>query len=93
MRILLALGLVALLPGTAAAQTAPAIQRPAIRAAAPIKPICQDTRPRQAQSPAPARIHPMTQEPNANEYLAVLRTERGCSKPVIVREDIGVRRR
>lgn len=88
MRILMALAVVALLSATVTAQTAPVT-----RVAAPIKPLCQNTQRWFAQSPTVARVHPMTQEPNASEFLAVLRTERGCSKPVIVREDIGTQRR
>ncbi|MFM9829827.1 MAG: hypothetical protein ACKVOB_13985 [Sphingomonas sp.] len=88
MRSVFTMTIFALLPAAALAQTAPVT-----KAAAPIKPICQDAQLHTAQSGVSVRPHRMTQEPNANEYLSVLRTEGGCTKPVVVRDDIGTQRR
>ena len=69
------------LPITAAAQPA---QRHASNR------ICQNTTAHQAAAAdRTARFRRLGDLPPANEVLAVLRTEDGCSKPVIVRYGIG----
>ena len=63
-------------------------------ATAPAKPICQDTRMSFAdRQPARLTVHPLTAEPPAKVILGVLRTVDGCSRPVVVREDVGAPRR
>lgn len=58
-----------------------------------LKPLCQDTQTRTIATKRNRGIHPLTQEPNADAVLTVLRSENGCSRPVKVREDIGARQR
>lgn len=54
------------------------------------KPICREPGPVDAaQAGRPARFRRLGDLPPANAVLAVLRTENGCSKPVIVRYGIG----
>jgi hypothetical protein len=58
------------------------------------KPVCQNTERNWAERTGkPLRAHPLTAEPNAKQILTVLRTVDGCTKPVVVREDIGPKRR
>jgi hypothetical protein len=58
------------------------------------KPVCQENRLSEAERrPAPLRAHPMTAEPPAKQILTVLRTVDGCSRPVVIREDVGAPRR
>jgi hypothetical protein len=57
------------------------------------KPLCQDTQTRPVAARQKGGIHPLTQEPNADAVLTVLRSENGCSRPVKVGHDIGARRR
>jgi hypothetical protein len=75
----------------AAIAAAPA-PKPAAPAAA--KPVCQDSRMsstvQRGESP---RVHPLTAEPPAALILGVLRTVDGCTRPVVVREDVGAPRR
>ena len=57
-------------------------------------PICKDIGPTPVQNVAPQgeprRAQKLNELPNADHYLTVLRKdENGCSKPVIVRYDIG----
>ena len=74
---------------TIAAAPAP---KPATTAAA--KPVCQDSRMsytvQRGESP---RVHPLTAEPPAALILGVLRTVDGCSRPVVIRDDVGAPRR
>jgi len=79
----------------AAIAAAPA-PKPAATAAAPAqaKPICQNTRMSFAdRQPARLTVHPLTAEPPAKLILGVLRTVDGCSRPVVIREDVGAPRR
>ena len=66
---------------------------PAPKPSAP-KPVCQNAgmsfTGRQPQRPT---VHPLTAEPPAKLILGVLRTVDGCSRPVVIREDIGAPRR
>jgi len=66
--------------------------KPSAPAAA--KPVCQNAgmsfTGRQPQRPT---VHPLTAEPPAKLILGVLRTVDGCSRPVVIREDIGAPRR
>ena len=64
-------------------------------AASPVaKPICQNASMSYTGEPA-ARptVHPLTSEPPAKLILGVLRTVDGCSRPVVIREDVGAPRR
>ena len=56
-------------------------------------PVCQNKTPAPAVRAAPVRVHPLTAEPPARQILTVLRTVDGCTRPVVVREDVGARRR
>lgn len=58
-------------------------------APAAARPICQSTAAKAAADAKPLRAHPMTEEPNAREILTVLRTIDGCSRPVVIRDDVG----
>ncbi|GAA0332503.1 hypothetical protein GCM10009087_48390 [Sphingomonas oligophenolica] len=74
----------------AAAAAAPA-PKPAAPAA---KPVCQNTRiPYAVQRGETPRVHPLSAEPPAALILGVLRTVDGCTRPVVVREDVGAPRR
>jgi hypothetical protein len=56
----------------------------------PAKPICQNAGLLNATDPKPkAGIHPLGEEPPARQVIAVLKTVDGCSRPVVVRENIG----
>ena len=78
------LAIIALLVPIAAAP----VGQQAVGAAA--RPVCQNTDRSLADRPGqPARAHPLTAEPNAKQILAVLRTVDGCTRPVVVREDVG----
>lgn len=58
------------------------------------KPVCQNLERSWAEETGkPLRAHPLTREPNAKQILTVLRTVDGCTKPVVIREDIGPKRR
>lgn len=50
---------------------------------------CQNLGPTPVREKQPVRAQKLNELPNADHYLTVLRTEGGCSKPVIVRYDIG----
>lgn len=89
MRFVLPCALFALLP----ALPVTAQKAPAVGAARLLKPACQDIQRRVAQSGQGARVHPMTQEPNTQLIQTVLRSENGCTRPVVVRDDIGALRR
>ena len=67
-----------------------------VAAASPpdVKPVCQNVERGWAEGAGkPLRAHPLTREPNAKQILTVLRTVDGCTKPVVIREDIGPSRR
>jgi hypothetical protein len=57
------------------------------------KPICQNMNRSYADTQAPLIAHPLTAEPPAKLILGVLRTVDGCTRPVVVREDVGAPRR
>ncbi len=58
------------------------------------KPICQNARMSYTgEQAARPTVHPLTAEPPAALILGVLRTIDGCSRPVVVREDVGAPRR
>ncbi|MES1974334.1 MAG: hypothetical protein V4472_17900 [Pseudomonadota bacterium] len=61
---------------------------------APAEPVCQKVNLSHAalQSGTPS-VHRLTDEPAARQVLAVLRTVDGCSRPVVVREDVGAPQR
>ncbi|MBR0552624.1 hypothetical protein [Stakelama marina] len=69
--------------GFAPAQSAPA--NPALHD----KPMCNHARSTAADRDGSVRVKPLSQEPPADQYVAVLRTVDGCEKPIIVREDVG----
>jgi hypothetical protein len=50
-------------------------------------PICKDARPQHVQSAKEARPKRLGELPPAEAYLAVLRTENGCIRRVLVREE------
>ena len=74
-----------------AAIAAAPVPKPAAPAA---KPVCQnaDLSIADGKAGSPA-VHPLTAEPPAKLILGVLRTVDGCSRPVVVREDVGAPRR
>jgi hypothetical protein len=80
--VILALAAIAAAPPT----------KPVATAAA--KPVCQNTNMlRAVEQTAPPTAHPLTAEPPAQLILGVLRTVDGCSRPVVIREDVGAPRR
>jgi hypothetical protein len=50
-------------------------------------PICREARPTLVQERAEGRPKRLGELPPAQAYLAVMRTENGCIKPVLVREE------
>ena len=55
-----------------------------------VKPVCQNvSRSFALDRTRPLRPHNLTAEPPAKQVLTVLRTVDGCSKPVVIREDVG----
>jgi hypothetical protein len=79
--------LVAILALPAMLAAAPAPERAPSLAA---KPVCQENRVSEAErGKAPVRAHPLTAEPPAKQILTVLRTVDGCTRPVVIREDVG----
>ena len=50
-------------------------------------PICREARPSLIQDRAQARPRRLGELPPAQAYLAVMRTENGCIRPVLVREE------
>ncbi len=56
------------------------------------KPICRDAQEQlvDARDKVP-RARPLNQMPPAREILTVLRSVDGCSRPVVVRDDIGAK--
>lgn len=58
------------------------------------KPVCQNMKMDRVEGTGKShRAHPLTAEPNAKQILTVLRTVDGCTRPVVIREDIGPSRR
>ncbi len=55
----------------------------------PAKPVCQKTAPEPAKTHKSVHARKLNELPNADMFLGVLRTVDGCSKPAIVRYDIG----
>ncbi len=55
----------------------------------PIEPVCRNWAPELVKARTPARVRKLNELPNADMILTVLRTENGCSKPAVVRYDIG----
>jgi hypothetical protein len=53
------------------------------------QPVCKDAPPTLVTEGKAGRVQKLNELPNANHYLTVIRKEGGCSKPVIVRYDIG----
>jgi len=66
----------------AASPTAPKLDAKAM-------PVCQKLVPTTVRDRKPVRAQKLNELPNADHYLTVLRTEDGCSMPVIVGYDIG----
>lgn len=64
---------------------------PAAPARTVAKPICQDDRMRSVEVRRSTGPHKLSEEPNADAVLTVLRTVDGCSRPVKVRENLGGR--
>ena len=50
-------------------------------------PICREARPTPVQNGLEGRPRRLGELPPAEAYLAVMRTENGCIKPVLVREE------
>lgn len=64
----------------------------ALIAAAPAtgdQPICQNDRPQRVEGSAEGRLKRLDELPPANLVRAILRSEDGCSVPMIVRDGIG----
>jgi hypothetical protein len=59
------------------------------KADAQAAPVCLRNGPIAVAQHKPVRAQRLNELPNADQYLTVLRTENGCSKPVIVNYDIG----
>jgi len=57
--------------------------------AAKAMPVCQKPGSIPVREKKPVRAQKLNELPNADHYLAVIRMEDGCSKPVIVHYDIG----
>lgn len=70
------------------------IAAPALANGPTVKPLCQDAKNRLVQQRGHTRgIHPLSQEPPANQTLTVLREQDGCTRPVDIRRDLGHARR
>jgi hypothetical protein len=69
----------------ATAAASPTVAKPSFRA----MPVCQKTGPTTVEDNKSVHAQKLNELPNANHYLTILRTEDGCSKPAIVRYDIG----
>ena len=54
-----------------------------------VKPVCQDRTVELVEARSSSRLQKLNELPNADMVLGVVRTENGCSKPAIVRYDIG----
>lgn len=52
-------------------------------------PVCQNRQPQTVTEQAPGRAQKLNELPNADMLFTVLRSVDGCSRPVIVRYDIG----
>ena len=52
-------------------------------------PVCQNANPEMARVTGTAPAQRLDRLPNAKLVLTVIRSEAGCQKPVIVRDDIG----
>ena len=50
-------------------------------------PICREARPSLVQGSTEARPRRLGELPPAQAYLTVMRTENGCIRPVLVREE------
>ncbi|HEV2567124.1 hypothetical protein [Sphingomonas sp.] len=50
-------------------------------------PICREARPSLVQDRATGRPQRLGELPQAHAYLTVMRTENGCIRPVLVREE------
>ncbi|NIJ21931.1 hypothetical protein FHS95_003642 [Sphingomonas naasensis] len=75
----------ALLPAAALAQDQTPVRPTAIG-----KPGCANSVPQYAKDRKPVKARKLGQEPVADQYLTVLRLdERGCDRPVKIRENIG----
>lgn len=57
-------------------------------ATGPAKPICQEHGLRVATRPERARPRTLAEMPPARQVYTVLRTENGCSKPVLVNDRV-----
>lgn len=53
------------------------------------EPVCRRADVTQASGATRPMLHPLGREPNATQVLAVLRTEGGCIKPVVVSDSVG----
>ncbi|MEO6215814.1 MAG: hypothetical protein ABIO86_07275 [Sphingomonas sp.] len=89
------MGIIAILALAAIAAAPAPVAVPAAEApTAEAKPVCQNAEVSVADDQAPSpTVHPLTAEPPAKLILGVLRTIDGCSRPVVVREDVGAPRR
>lgn len=50
-------------------------------------PICREARPSLVQGQSEGRVQRLGELPPAQAYLTVMRTENGCIRPVLVREE------
>jgi hypothetical protein len=85
----------ALLPATAiAGERAAPLPAPHFKLPAKAASQCQNARSDYAVSPAePARARTLQQEPQAAQYLGVLRMEDGCDLPVKIADKLGDKQR
>jgi hypothetical protein len=59
----------------------------------PLAPLCHRPSTMWAAGPKDARIHPLGQEPPAQQIIAVLNlSPEGCVTPIVVRAEVGQRR-
>ncbi|HVJ00298.1 MAG TPA: hypothetical protein VM657_14665 [Sphingomonas sp.] len=72
-----------------AAAPAAATERPAPDPATKTGAVCPNADIHRVGRDKPLGAHPLTQEPGARQEIAVLHTENGCVKPIVVGEDIG----
>ncbi|MDV5822717.1 hypothetical protein [Sphingobium naphthae] len=65
----------------------------AATAASPQKadPVCQNSKPHKVKQAAEPAAQPMGTLPPADQIKAVLHSENGCEKPVIVRRNVGAK--
>jgi len=59
------------------------------RRGAEAAPVCQTILPQRVDGRGSAGPRPLSTEPPAKDIAAVLYTEGGCSRPIVIRDEVG----